>query len=205
MKLILVIGFNLGTPNSIESTDHLSLAIMERIYCYCAFQYHYAQRQKKDIAEPGFIVDLASMIHTLDTLMKQPLHARLRFLFDLHDLDGDTFLSKTELKAVMDSLLEIFQKSNHSQNRAQAEHEEEKYFKAVSSFLAAALQMGNSKSDTPKGKPDDKRKPHDLPFLLSFNEFLLAILSQSVFVEYFERKWILKKQGDLIELEWHKM
>jgi Ca2+-binding EF-hand superfamily protein len=207
----------------IPSPDsELSLGIVERIYFYCSFQYHYAQRQKK-IPNPAFIVDLAAMIQALDTIMKQPLHTRLRFLFDLHDIDGDSFLNNNELKQAMDSLLEMFQKS-HQGNRHQAEKEEETYLKAVSSFLSAALQMGNNKTSEYNSKPpqsiteesinlvdldstlSDKIKPSkkivEDEYRLSFNEFLLAILSQSVFVEYFERKWTLKKDADVISVSW---
>ncbi|KAI8916136.1 rab-GTPase-TBC domain-containing protein [Gorgonomyces haynaldii] len=170
---------------TIDNNDQ-HIPIIDRIYCYCSFQYHFAQRKR--LPDPGFIVDLAAMAQALDTLMKQPLHTRLRFLFDLHDLDGDTFLSKQELKALMDSLLEMFQKSSQG-SKTHAEHEEESYLKAVSSFLTAALQMGDSK---------------DKDIKLGFNEFLLAILSQSVFVEYFERKWSLKKDGDVVIVSWQK-
>jgi hypothetical protein len=192
--------------------DEFSLALVDRIYLYCAFQYHYIQTQKR-IQDAGYIVDLAAMTHALDTIMKQPLHTRLRFLFDLHDIDGDTFLNKNELKQAMDSLLEMFQKSKDT-DRAKAEQEEENYLKAVSSFLTAALQMGNSKAgDAAYSKAQSAANESDEfdltstvakplkakqvspegVFRLSFNEFLLAILSQSVFVEYFERKWDVRK------------
>ncbi len=149
------------------------------------------QRQKRDSA--GFIVDLASMAHALDSLMRQPLHSRLRFLFDLHDLDGDSFLKRSELKAIMDSLLEMFQ----SKPNTRQEHNEEQFLYAVSSFLSASLKMAK--------KRDDMETTEDDGYRLSFNEFLLAILSQSVFVEYFERQWkIMKDSAGLIYLEWRK-
>lgn len=208
--------------NGIEG--ELSIGIVERIYMYCSFQYHYVQRQKKR-EDPGFIVDLAAMIQALDTIMKQPLHTRLRFLFDLHDVDGDSFLNNNELKQAMDSLLEMFQKSQ-SGNKIQAEKEEENYLKAISSFLTAALQMGNNKDssmavraavafheennvldfDSKKPSATELKQPGSTGgsdfgyFRLSYNEFLLAILSQSVFVEYFERKWFVtrEKTGEII-------
>lgn len=201
--------------------SQLSIAIVDRIYLYCAFQYNYIQKQKK-VVDPGFTVDLAALVHALDTIMKQQLHTRLRFLFDLHDMDGDGFLSNNELKQAMDSLLEIFQKSNQT-DPVQAEHDEEVYLKAVSSFLAAALQMGNIKANDIgiSGRNEDgefdltagQRNPGKSAkskiievdtYRLSFNEFLLAILSQSVFVEYFERKWNLGRQGEVIVVNWQK-
>ncbi|KAH6573779.1 hypothetical protein BASA61_005347 [Batrachochytrium salamandrivorans] len=335
-----------------DATD-LSLSLVDRIYFYCTFQYHYVQRQKRgqaelaaagrlhsqsasdhskslgEIPEPGFVVDLAAMVHVLDAIMKQPLHSRLRFLFDLHDLDGDGFLNKVELKAVMDSFLEMFEHSRHdragladtplvksasdklshssakdhgeaqdgkSKPRNKAE-DEETYFRAVSSFLSAALQMGNNKggalnvsnsgstssisgqgtkplgnssanvgadslvsvSETPADTHGDgsgnvqghssemtdsgfgrdpsssnisqggtssltslalgdeataamtsiarnrKQKGAEIEsaFLLSFNEFLLAVMSQSVFVQYFERTWSIHKEAlGLVWIAW---
>jgi hypothetical protein len=137
------------------------------------------QRQKQPNADPaeiGYVVDLAAMSHALDTLLKQPLHARLRFLFDLYDVDGDGFLSNDELKAIMDAFLELFRTKT---KKKKEEQEEETYLKAVSLFLSAALKMGSNSAE----------------FHLSFNEFLLAVLSQSVFVEYFERIWTITTHG----------
>jgi hypothetical protein len=166
-----------------KADDQFVFPIIERIYYYCAFQYNYVQRQKQSLLDPseiGHIVDLAAMAHALDALLKQPLHARLRFLFDLYDLDGDGYLSNTELKAIMDSFLEMFKK--HNRKSIKEEQEEETYLRAVSSFLTAALKMGTNKETTQKDSN---------VFLLSFNEYLLAVLSQSVFVEYFERTWTI--------------
>lgn len=141
------------------------------------------------------------MIHALDTIMKQPLHTRLRFLFDLHDLDGDAHLNNTELKAVMDSFLEMFQRSHDGSRHA--EQHEEAYLKAVSSFLTAALQMGNGKHSEPQDV-EKKKDRQSGDFKLSFNEFLLAVLSQSVFVEYFERKWTVNESNGRISATWRK-
>ena len=92
----------------------------------------------------------------------------------------------------MDAFLEMFQKSSGASNNGNIPtekrkvgdvQEEEDYLRAVSSFLSAALKMGGAKS--PNGSNES--------YSLSFNEFLLAVLSQSVFVEYFERTWTIKK------------
>ncbi|KAJ3320070.1 hypothetical protein HDV06_005720 [Boothiomyces sp. JEL0866] len=175
-----------------NAPEEFVMAIIDRIYYYCSFQFNFVQRQKRpgaDINDIGFIVDLAAMVHVLDALMKQPLHTRLRFMFDLYDLDGDGYLDNVELKAIMDSFLEMFQKSKKVDER-----EEETYLRAVSSFLSAALKMGNNKQETGK---DIKSS-----FLLSFNEFLLAVLSQSVFVEYFERTWSISQTLGRVKVVW---
>ena len=161
------------------------MSLVDRIYYYCSFQYNFVQRQKRgastDPSSIGFIVDLAALVHVLDALMKQALHSRLRFIFDLYDLDGDGYLDNEELKAIMDAFLEMFQKSRDLEKGQQKdEQEEENYLRAVSSFLSAALKMGSS-------KPSDTKSE----YFLSFNEFLLAFLSQTAFVEYFERTWII--------------
>lgn len=175
------------------------MSIVHRIYYYCSFQFNFVQRQKreiKDVDEVGFVVDLAAIAHVLDAIMKQPLHGRLRFIFDLYDLNGDGFLDDVELKAIMDSFLEMFQKSHGQEERGvKDEREEEGYLRGVSSFLSAALKMGNSKnSGSIKGQP----------YLLSFNEFLLAVLSQSVFVDYFERTWMIKLIGGIVQVEYSR-
>ena len=272
------------------SAEELQLALIDRIYFYCSFQYYFVNQQKVKQTEKAmhlatannaaqqtspeqlkFVVDLAAMVHVLDAVMKQPLHSRLRFLFDLHDLDGDGFLNKVELKAVMDSFLEMFEKSRDTSNRVTSDarntqvksEDEEKYLRAVSSFLSAALQMGKSKDASNLGPaikknisttslssfasgmgnttakaakaiedgdlggittiaedPVDsvarisvitsqhnsrptKRKDDDSAFSLSFNEFLLAVLSQSIFVQYFERTWSVKKDSTgIIQVDW---
>lgn len=159
--------FNHPSRIASNTADRLYMNIAERMYIYCSFQYNSVQHRKNSDTKDMFIVDLAALCFTLDTFMKQPLHTRLRFMFDLHDLDGDGLLDELELKAFMDSLLDIFQSSSG------AGKEEEQYLKAVSSFMGASLQMGAKNQNN---------------FKLSYNEFLLSILSQSVFVEYFERK-----------------
>ncbi|KAL5033200.1 hypothetical protein RTP6_001200 [Batrachochytrium dendrobatidis] len=344
---------NSGTTwQLITSASDLSLTLINRIYFYCSFQYHFVQKQKRgqaesaaaarqhsrsipsadrpkpitETVEPGFVVDLAAMVHVLDAIMKQPLHSRLRFLFDMHDLDGDGFLNKIELKAVMDSFLEMFEKSrrdakiiddaaggngahlNPSFEPAEASkgtpsvkaEDEETYLRAVSSFLNAALQMGNNKGDgtsgvassingnmgsahgmkrsssvtpelthgvrppaftthrqdileesdleesassihyggtaadvsrrswQPGSHPETvptppqpgahslsttgstasssaikKQQANEPAFWLSFNEFLLAVMSQSVFVQYFERTWSIHKDSSgIVRVTW---
>ncbi|TPX34238.1 hypothetical protein SmJEL517_g03161 [Synchytrium microbalum] len=163
--------------------DPLQIPLVDRIYFYCSFHYHFFHQNQSQRANEGkdqsaigtlsqsneegmspnspdgnktavaYIVDLAAMIHTLDLMMRQPLSNRLRFLFDLHDLDGDGFLSKNELKAIMDSFLEMFEK-NRSSGRSTAgpspgmwasPENEEEYLRAVSAFLNTALKLGNTR------------------------------------------------------------
>ena len=233
------------SPTGIDDTQDFHMPLTDRIFFYCAFQYHYVQLQKaigvttkgievrssttqkstslgSKLMTIGFNVDLTAMVHVLDTIMKQSLQSRLRFLYDLHDLDGDGFLSKAELKSVMDSLLEMFEKARQTQDSKQKRQadNEELYLSAVSSFLGSALKLGTSKDPTsvqpgmrrsfsqqmsggPTKTPhksakgmgtltEDQETETEEAFYLGFNEFLLAILSQSVFVEFFERNWSLK-------------
>ncbi|KAI8822174.1 rab-GTPase-TBC domain-containing protein [Fimicolochytrium jonesii] len=339
-----------NSVSTVTATEDLHVGLTDRIYFYCSLHYNFLHTAKQhraaDQSSPlapaqwlqggdadkdagkaaetpdrtSYIVDLATMVHILDITMKQPLHSRLRFLFDIHDLDGDGFLSKDELKAVMDSLLEMFERvrregsmpspdasspgtvgSPSSVDTSEKSREnEEIYLGAVSSFLNTALKLGNSKTSeggqpllssgagqslrrsqssemfrgsstsstagelgtglrilTSDGggrrKPDGSESPGAIrsgrsstwqsghrrkrsssfstpiepvsasplgggldgetggsgpnltaggdaavtdtsqPFRLSFNEFLLAVLSQSVFVQYFERIWTLSR------------
>ncbi|KAJ1561867.1 hypothetical protein HK405_002346 [Cladochytrium tenue] len=99
------------------------------------------------------VVDLAIVVHILDIIMKQPLHSRLRFLFDLHDLDGDGFLSKAELKSCVDTLLEMFQRPGGGRSAAAAslragrdDEDDEAYMRAVSMFLSSSLKLGHGKA-----------------------------------------------------------
>ncbi|KAJ3414905.1 hypothetical protein HDV05_005854 [Chytridiales sp. JEL 0842] len=345
-----------GYPH--QPPEELHLPLVDRIFFYCSFNYSFFHANKpvpqggmgaeymasqqasstgsSDPQSPHaggnqqYIVDLATIVHILDIMMKQPLHARMRFLFDLHDLDGDGFLNKTELKAVMDSFLEMFEKTPAGGgNGGQAQgggggggvlsptgppgaprEDDEVYMRAVSTFLNTALKLGNNKgvqslssggstagaggdalgsagvsgglrrsplsggasgpktnpfgddeeAETEDGQEDGdmsaamdspaasksrrpastvsntstvKTKPSVPPimvrqasnastmssgttgtsgakdsgaetFRLSFNEFLLAVLSQSVFVQYFERVYKLSRGGDSgrIRIEW---
>jgi hypothetical protein len=194
--------------------DGFVMSMVDRIYYYCSFQFNFVQRQKRgggaavDPHSIGFVVDLAAMAHVLDALMKQALHSRLRFIFDLYDLNGDGFLDNIELKAIMDAFLEMFQKSGK---------EEENYLRAVSSFLSAALKMGGSKgggggtlavpSSNAVAVPASTTTSSvssEQDYSLSFNEFLLAVLSQSVFVEFFERTWMIKKTDGKVSVSFIK-
>ena len=180
--------------------------IIYRIYYYCTFQFNFTQRQKQNLHDPneiGFVVDLAAMCHVLDSLMKQALHSRLRFIFDLFDLDGDGFLDNGELKAIMDAFLEMFQKSKPSSDSGGSglnEKEEEGYLRAVSSFLSAALKMGSVKATNTELIGSVSKIPVTENYLLSYNEFLLAVLSQSVFVEYFERTWMINADAGKVRV-----
>ncbi|ORY41298.1 hypothetical protein BCR33DRAFT_343766 [Rhizoclosmatium globosum] len=153
---------SMSSVSNIQPLEDVHITLVDRIYFYSSFNYSsfHANRaapqggmgadyMKANGANPAasnkpqetstYVVDLASIVHTLDIMLKQPLNTRLRFLFDLHDLDGDGFLDKNELKAVMDSLLEMFEKSGKA---AGVVEEEEVYMKAVSSFLNSALKLG---------------------------------------------------------------
>jgi hypothetical protein len=213
----------------------LNLAITDRIFFYCSFQYNLVNRRKAEkdskTSNIGFNVDLAAMAHILDIIMKQPLQARLRLLFDLHDIDGDGFLNREELKSVMDSLLSMFDKSRQSNvsgtsNVLQQGENEELYLSAISSFLASSLKLGkdDNASNRLKASSADGQKNNqnaleydredisvqaktpsspvkdDETFKLGFNEFLLAVLSQSIFVEFFERILTYSEQtsGDVL-------
>ncbi|KAJ3241363.1 hypothetical protein HDU81_000927 [Chytriomyces hyalinus] len=269
------------------ATEEIQICLADRIYFYSSFNYssYHANRAAPQgglgadymkssgshgAAKPTqppqltYVVDLASIVHTLDIMLKQSLNTRLRFLFDIHDLDGDGFLDKIELKAVMDTMLEMFEQSKKGDDN-------ELYMRAVSSFLNSALKLGNNKgagtapvgldknvqstasmptetipSDFPDEVGDDvgtlgsaitrahpppllrsasahlefqnpqksttprqlsaqslgdhlsshsraasSQYPQPPEFRLSFNEFLLAVLSQSVFVQFFERVSLL--------------
>jgi hypothetical protein len=225
-----------GSPSQTESikseTGGLNLYLIDRMFFYCSFQYNLVNRRKAEknskMSNIGFNVDLAAMAHILDIVMKQPLQARLRLLFDLHDIDGDGLLNREELKSVMDSLLSMFDKIGDvtSNGRRQGE-KEELYFSAISSFLASSLKLGkdDSSSNNPRSLGADIQKDKQNPleedggdimiqtkskatssfkeeenFKLGFNEFLLAVLSQSIFVEFFERILTYSEQtsGDVL-------
>ncbi|KAJ3141961.1 hypothetical protein HK100_004749 [Physocladia obscura] len=238
-----------------QSVEDLHICLVDRIYFYSSFNYNSFHASKaipqgglgadymkstngqlKASSQASYIVDLASLVHTLDIMLKQPLNTRLRFLFDLHDIDGDGFLDKAELKAVMDSMLEMFEQSKSDGKN----EDEEVYMKAVSSFLNSALKLGSSKSSTVPTIDQGFQRENDeegtmseesnktvrnfqlsrsassysesqssiifrdqthtralssptqqTEFRLSFNEFLLAVLSQTVFVQFFERVSLL--------------
>lgn len=196
----------------VETEKRLShefkLSIVDRIYYYCSMQYNFVQRQKLSSPDPaatGFVVDLTAIVHVLDATMKQALHSRLNFIFDLYDLDGDGFLNEAELKAIMDAFLEMFQRSHDRAIKMRKEEEEEEvYMRAVSSFLTAALKMGNNKNEGAIEGQSKSAKPKasNVAFLLSFNEFLLAFLSQSDFVQYFERVWSVRYEEGKVSLTW---
>ncbi|KAJ3173298.1 hypothetical protein HDU87_007671 [Geranomyces variabilis] len=132
-----------------------------------------------------YIVDLATMVHILDIIMRQPLHSRLRFLFEIHDVDGDGFLDKDELKAVMDSLLEMFERARRTgggvtggggaatgappttptPTSAGQREDEELYLGAVSQFLNTALKLGSNKPDNPALVPGSVGGPGTGPQL----------------------------------------
>ncbi|TPX47445.1 hypothetical protein SeMB42_g03311 [Synchytrium endobioticum] len=265
----------------------------------------------------AYIVDLAAVIHILDIMMRQPLSNRLKFLFDIHDLDGDGYLSKHELKAIMDSFLEMFEKNRSSCGNTSptsqstwasesnsrgvdaatslspngpmtglgtmtspvsgtanamdtpilsiakggrrtrsasvikpilvAEPEEDEAGDMTSlggsingnrgdagmaeSEISSPLGSGTSSSTAPFPRekqrsqqpghsrtlsasgvgskqssrtsservrsetPPPNNGSNNGPFKLSFNEFLLAVLSQSIFVAFFEKTWTLKKEA----------
>ncbi|KAJ3022183.1 TBC1 domain member 9 [Thoreauomyces humboldtii] len=175
-----------------KANEDTSIGLTDRIYFYCSLHYNFLRTSKQrgvDASSPlapasyiqpetasgpagastksTYIVDLATMVHILDIIMRQPLHSRLRFLFEIHDLDGDGFLDKNELKAVMDSLLEMFERARRdiatSSSLASpqsttatptlAREDEELYLGAVSSFLNTALKLGNSKSEAAPAGP----------------------------------------------------
>ncbi|KAJ3330223.1 hypothetical protein HDU76_006176 [Blyttiomyces sp. JEL0837] len=169
-------GSNSSLNGAGAAPEDFSLSLVDRIYFYCSFNYSFFHANKpppqggmgaeymasvsngsstgaagaisptKSDQPDSSIVDLATIVHVLDIMMKQPLHSRLRFLFDIHDLDGDGFLSKSELKAVMDSLLEMFDKSSKGQGEGRVKAEDDEvYMRAVSSFLNTALKLGNNK------------------------------------------------------------
>ncbi|KAI9197168.1 rab-GTPase-TBC domain-containing protein [Polychytrium aggregatum] len=309
-------GVAIGDRGKDEKQVGLAICLMDRIFHYCSIHHSFQGSDDKNaglkvpLVDPSkksmaFIVDLATVVHVLDIITKQPLHARLRFLFDLHDVDGDSFLSELELKAVMDSLLEMFDQSRQEPVRSNApvspvSRGDEAYLAAVSSFLNTALKIGGGKSQSestgssllmplhqlkkmeksstslrsvgpgqsslsglrPEATGPSRTMAEDLrakqqtaspvlslpkssgrarsastssshlsrtstekntpmsvrtasnskngnhvddsaAFRLSFNEFLLAILSQSVFVEFFERIWTLVRGPDgSMKLSW---
>ncbi|KAJ3389031.1 TBC1 domain member 9, partial [Lobulomyces angularis] len=145
-------------PQNLSEDEDIHVPLLDRIYVYSSVHFNLV-RLKRGGADPNFvkdsyIVDLATVINILDIILKQPLNSRLRFLFDIHDVDGDGFLNKRELKSVMDSLLEMFEQARHLDSNIKpkniktlnlATENEELYLKAVSSFLSTALKLGSSK------------------------------------------------------------
>lgn len=197
---------------SMTEEEWMRVGIVDRIYCYSSVYFKMA-RKGRDNALHGdaYVVDLATIVQVLDVILKQPLNARMRFMFDMHDLDGDGFLSSSELSSAMASFLEIFENEHRDSKRSMRSlsdgAENDQYLKAVSSFLNSALKLGSNKGvqverdDTvPAGslnllgrnsRSSKASGQQDMNVKLSFNEFLMAVLSQAVFVEYFERVWSL--------------
>ena len=182
-----------------ESSEPAQLSIVERIYFYSTFHRH---KQSSKAANPltidakEFILDLGNLAQTLDLIMKQPLQTKLRYLFDLHDLDGDGMLNKDELKAVMDSLMEILEGLKESGTAGL--QDDESYLRAISTFLTTALKSGKGETmvyqtveEVRKARSRATSVSTEDTFRLGFNEFLLSTLSQSVFVDLFERVWKL--------------
>ena len=198
--------FKLVSPlraGSMTKDNMNELSIIDRIYYYCSFQYNFVHKQKRASSEAniGYFVDLAAVTQVLDAIMKQQLNSRLRFLFDLFDIDGDGYLNDDELKAMMDAFLEMFQSSKITSA------EQEKYLKSLATFLSACLKMGDKPKESfnklaPKIPKSDtvKSKRRNESFYLSFNEFLMAVLSQAIFVEYFELIWSFSLDKDQIKL-----
>lgn len=210
-----------------KDTNSRQVSLIDRIYVYSSVHFKLVRNKRNtenlNFNKDSYIADLATVVNILDVILKQSLNARLRFLFDIHDLDGDGFLSNDELKAIMDSMLEMFESTRHEESKLQQTKEgDEIYLKAVSSFLASALKLGSIKlptfSESTKTEELKRIKAPSIEinkkaaevsanstvsnaFKLSFNEFLLAILSQSIFVQYFERIWHLKRNDDGILLE----
>ncbi|KAJ3103972.1 TBC1 domain member 8B [Phlyctochytrium planicorne] len=288
-----------SSSNKVEP-ETFQLPLVDRIYFYCSFNYSFFHANKSSpqggmgaeymnsFKESGvggstptsnYVVDLATIVHTLDIIMKQPLHGRVRFLFDLHDVDGDGFLSRDELKTLMDSLLELFEMTPQQQVKV-TQDETEQFMRSVTSFVSSALKLGENKgaqnlspsdhgdiggttgsgirksftvsyglsSNAERNSPSPERSPSKLypesaltrrqsrslsfgastapaftdthtedpqeishaaadpqSYRLSFNEFLLAMLSQTSFVQYFERIWSLTlDSGGLIILQYLK-
>lgn len=183
--------------------DH-QIPISDRLYYYTAF--HRSKSHENASLVDTLTLDLGNMVQLLDSLTKQPLKTKFRLLFDIHDLDGDGFLNKNELKATMDSLLELF--DGAQKKFGSTCQNDEVYLKAVSNFLGTALKSGKTifgKGDKGEEMNSEKNKSRSFSengvlcgedgFKLGFHEFLLSVLSQSVFVDFFERVWKLENDS----------
>lgn len=123
---------------------------------------------------------------------------------DIHDLDGDGFLSASELSSAMASFLEIFENDRDLKKSTRSlsdGSESDQYLKAVSSFLNGALKLGSNKGVQSLGRKESSKMGE---VTLSFNEFLLAVLSQGMFVEYFEKVWSVSSVNSRVYLTVNK-
>ena len=91
------------------------------------------------------------MVGVLSTICKGTASEKLRFFFDLHDIDGDGFLSQDELTSVMDSLLWLFEGAE----------DEEACYSAISAFVQAAYRSNSGSTgdrDETGGKEEEEEE-----------------------------------------------
>lgn len=152
----------------------------------------------------GHAPDPGTTIRLLDTILKQPLNAKLRLFFELHDEDGDGVLNRAELGGLMESLLAI----------AARVEDEERLMRASAGFLHAALRTGasseqaNEPSAGPAGTGDfasltrsgsgsgSTLSAAEDAIALELGEFTLAMMGQAGLTDYFGKVWKVVRGSD---------
>ena len=145
--------------------------LLTRVYRYC--------QQSSESDSP----QLASVVKALDIFCKKNAKTRLQLLFAIHDDDRDGQLNAEEMRQIMDSFLCLL--SGHADDHTQ----EEAYFQAVASFMNAAFKWQSSSTSTTTGVVAySSADSADVALSLSFNDFILAVLSQPAFANFFGKK-----------------
>ncbi|KAI9002153.1 rab-GTPase-TBC domain-containing protein [Hyaloraphidium curvatum] len=188
-------------------------------------------------AAQGDRVTPAAVVGMLDIVLRGAAKERLRLLFDLHDLDGDGYLDRRDLRDLMEALLAVAARSGDDGDG----DAEDGYMRATSGFLHAAIRAGmrggggGSDSTVVQGDPSEPpaedgatedgadgegsaRSPSPTPsasvsvanpgrggefdqgFQLGFSEFVLAVMAQPAFADFFARGWglVAGKDGGLL-------
>ena len=126
----------LGGAEKIVLTPDSSL--VDRIYAHC-------------LGKTNGSIDFSAVVGVLSTICKGTASEKLRFFFDLHDIDGDGLLSRDELTSVMDSLLWLFEGAE----------DEEACYSAISAFVQAAYRSNSGSTgdrDETGGKEEEEEE-----------------------------------------------
>ena len=181
----------LGGAEKIVLTPDSSL--VDRIYAHC-------------LGKTNGSIDFSAVVGVLSTICKGTASEKLRFFFDLHDIDGDGLLSRDELTSVMDSLLWLFEGAE----------DEEACYSAISAFVQAAYRSNSGSTEDREeidGEEEGGEKENNEVVMaepgqqqqqqqqatasefvrVSFYQFYLNVLAQPPLLQFFSTKINLVK------------